>query len=186
MDAKQRTPEPRSRRLRIEGACSPIGAEGDVGGRRRCRSRRGIRIYTNDDTWNRPANLDFVIALVIGGGGGGGGCPTTGAGEQAAAAGGGAGGYALKKIAAASLGASEAVTRGAGGAGGVGGTDGSTGGTSSFGAHCSGTGGAGSGAGRDATVPGAGGSGASQLNGAASAVDGGGANGIVIVWEYLK
>ena len=43
------------------------------------------------------------------------------------------------------------------------------------------------GAGRDATVPGAGGSGSSQLNGAASAVDGGdGANGIVIVWEHLK
>jgi hypothetical protein len=208
-----------------------------------------IRIYTGDDTWNKPANLDFVIVLVIGAGGGGGGCPTTGASEQAAAAGGGAGGYSLKKIAAASLGASETVTRGAGGAGGVGGTDGSTGGTSSFGAHCSATGGAGGqagtaspagnnklgglggagsgghldlaggdggnaavnagarmifgsgaasqfggavrsalvGAGRDATVPGAGGSGGSQLNGAASAVDGGnGANGIVILWEYLK
>jgi hypothetical protein len=102
-----------------------------------------IRIFPNDDTWNKPADLDFVIALVIGAGGGGGGCPTTSAGEQAAAAGGGAGGYALKKIAAASLGASETVTRGAGGAGGVGGTDGSAGGTSSFGAHCSATGGAG-------------------------------------------
>ena len=48
-----------------------------------------IRIYTSDDTWHKPANLDFVIVLVIGGGGGGGGCPTTGAGEQAASAGGG-------------------------------------------------------------------------------------------------
>jgi hypothetical protein len=44
-----------------------------------------------------------------------------------------------------------------------------------------------SGAGRVALAPGSGGSGASQLPNAGSAADGGdGANGIVIVWEYLK
>jgi hypothetical protein len=71
-----------------------------------------IRIYTSDDTWNKPANLDFVVVEVVGAGGGSGGCPATGAGEQVASAGGGAGATAIKKIAAASLGATETVTVG--------------------------------------------------------------------------
>jgi len=104
-----------------------------------------IRIYTASDTWNKPANLDFVIVLVVGagGGGGGGGTETTGVGQVAAAGGGGAGGASIKKVAAASLGSSETVTVGAGGTAGDGTSAATGGGTSSFGAHCSATGGAG-------------------------------------------
>jgi hypothetical protein len=206
-----------------------------------------IRIYTNDDTWNKPADLDFVIALAIGAGGAGGGTAATAAGQQAAGAGGGGGGFSLKKIVAASLGSSETVTIGQGGAG-VSGSDGSAGGTTSFGAHCSATGGGGgeagpasgtgyfrlggvgglgnggdlnvaggdggnsgvnngarmqfgfggsshlgggsrsalSGTGRPGLCPGTGGSGAAQLASAAAVNGGDGADGIVIVWEYLK
>lgn len=98
-------------------------------------------IYTADDTWTKPANLAFVEVEVIGGGGGGGGAQATGAGEAAAGGGGGGGGYSYEKILAASLGATEAITRGAGGAGGVGGALGAAGGTSSFGTHLQATGG---------------------------------------------
>jgi hypothetical protein len=207
-----------------------------------------LRIYANDDTWTKPANLDFVVVEVVGAGGGSGGCPTTGAGEQVASAGAGAGATAIKKIAAASLGATETVTVGAGGTGGVGANDGSTGGTSSFGAHASATGGAGgaqgiatsasnnrlgglggTAAGGDVSIPGGSGgnagvnagarmifgygggsglgggprpattgngvngeaygtgaAGASSISSAAAVNGGDGANGIVIVWEYLK
>jgi hypothetical protein len=101
-----------------------------------------IRVYAADDTWNKPADLDFAIVMTIGAGGAGGGTTATAAGQQAAGAGGGGGGFSLKKIAAASLGSSETVTIGQGGAG-VSGSDGSAGGTSSFGTHLSATGGGG-------------------------------------------
>lgn len=89
------------------------------------------RYYTSSNTWTKPSNLDFVVVEVVGGGSGGGSVNA-----EAVGGGGAAGGYAVKKIAAASLGATETVTIGAGGAAN------SAGGTSSFGAHCSATGGA--------------------------------------------
>lgn len=101
------------------------------------------RIYTAGATWSKPAGIVRVIVTVIGGGGGGGGIGTTGNGSYIAGSGGG-GGTAIKTILAASLGATETVTVGAGGtAGATTPTSGGTGGTSSFGAHCSATGGAG-------------------------------------------
>jgi hypothetical protein len=91
-------------------------------------------------TWTKDANLLFVVVEVIGGGGGADEDSTTGVC-------GGSGGYSRKYIAAATLGATETVTRGAAGNTASTSTDG---GTSSFGTHCSATGG-GKGS---ATVPG--------------------------------
>lgn len=99
-----------------------------------------MQVYTGNDTWTKPAGLVRVKVTVVGGGGGGGGTNAA----TAAGGGGGGGGTSVKTVAAASLGATEAVTVGAAGAAGAntGGTGG-TGGTSSFGAHCSGAGGVG-------------------------------------------
>ncbi len=96
-----------------------------------------VHVYTSNDTWTKPANLDFVIVEVIAGGGGSGGC----AGAPAASGGGGAGGYSWRKIAAASLGATETVTIGAAGAGGAPLGSATAGGDSSFGSLATATGG---------------------------------------------
>jgi len=89
-------------------------------------------------TWTRPAGLRLVVAFVWGAGGGGAAVGTYGNGA------GGAGGFALKRIDAAALGATETVTVGAGGAGATtAGANGGAGGTSSFGAIMSATGGGG-------------------------------------------
>jgi hypothetical protein len=97
-------------------------------------------IFTSSGTWTKDANLKFVVVEVQGGGGGGG---AAGSSTGQNGSGGGGGGYAMKKIAAASLGATETVTVGAAGAAGTGGSvDGGNGGDSSFGAHCTGAGGA--------------------------------------------
>ncbi|KAA3645344.1 MAG: hypothetical protein DWQ07_12820 [Chloroflexi bacterium] len=104
-------------------------------------SLKAVQVFTAGGTWNKPANLHSVIVEVVGGGGGGGGCGTTAAGEHKGGTGGAGGGYSRKFIAAASLGATETVTVGAGGAGGVGANNGAAGGNSSFGAHCSANGG---------------------------------------------
>lgn len=120
-------------------------------------------VFTAGGTWTKPSGLKGICVRVVGGGGGGGG--TVGAGSgRACGAGGGAGGYSEKFIPAASLGATETVTIGAGGAGHSSTTPGDTGGTSSFGAHCSATGGVGGTSmsattGNDAVAGGAGGAG---------------------------
>lgn len=102
------------------------------------------KIFTADQDWTKPENLKYVVVEVLGGGGGSGGCETTGSGQGGSAGGGGAGGYSRKKILAASLGSTEAVTVGAAGAAGsVGANDGGDGGISSFGSHLQATGGEG-------------------------------------------
>lgn len=102
-----------------------------------------VRTYTANDTWTKPTGLRFVIVEVVGGGGAGGGADAN-TGEASSGGGGGGGGYSRKKILAADLGATVAVTIGAAGAGSAGATGG-TGGTSSFGAHATATGGVGGG-----------------------------------------
>ena len=99
-----------------------------------------VRVYTGNDTWNKPTGLKFVEVEVVGGGGGGGGSNSAGIG----AGGGGGGGYSRKLIAAGSLGATETVTVGAAGTAGAasGGASGGAGGTTSFGSHLQATGGA--------------------------------------------
>ena len=92
-------------------------------------------VFTASGTWTPDASgrTKVVEVEVVGGGGGGG---TAGASNNCVCtAGGQGGGYARKRIAAASLGATETVTIGAGGAAN---TDG---GNSSFGAHCTANGG---------------------------------------------
>lgn len=96
--------------------------------------------YTASTTWTKQADVGYVIVKVIGGGGGSGGVNNGSSGAGAS------GGCAIKKILAASLGATETVTCGAGGTAGAGASNpssGGAGGTSSFGAHCSATGGGG-------------------------------------------
>lgn len=106
---------------------------------------RNSQIFTASGTWTKPAGLvsnGFVIVEVQAGGGAGGGTAATNAAQFAVGAGAGGGEYGRKKILAASLAATVAVTIGAGGTG-VSGGSGNNGGTSSFGAHITALGGGG-------------------------------------------
>lgn len=82
---------------------------------------------TATGSYKKPVGLKFVVVTLRGAGGGGGGVGTTSG--QGCGAGGGQGELAIKKIAAASLGATASVVIGAGGAGGA-----ATGSTGSAGA----------------------------------------------------
>lgn len=95
-------------------------------------SLSNIRTYTASDTWTKPGNIAYVIVHANAGGGAGGGAASTTAGQMSATGGGGGGEYARAKIAASALGATEAVTIGAGGVG-ASGAQGGDGADSSFG-----------------------------------------------------
>lgn len=126
-------------------------------------------------TWTKPAGLKYVRVRVQGAGGAGGGDDST---QRGGAAGGAGGGYAEKIIAAASLGATETATPGAGGTRGTTGatgTDGGTGGTSSFGSHVSATGGSGGQTNDSGDIWG--GSGGTGVGGDLNCVGGSGSNG---------
>jgi len=72
------------------------------------------QVFTGSGTYTPTANMKYCIVEAVGGGGAGGG--TDGAGNHGAG-GGGAGGYCRKVISAATIGASQVVTIGAGGVG---------------------------------------------------------------------
>jgi len=133
-------------RVLVGGAttCSALLFGGAMGG-----SELGVgpfvRVFTGSGTYTKPAGLVRAIVTVLGGGGGGGGALTTGTGEGSMGAGGAGGGASTRYLAASSIGATEAVTVGAGGAGGVGDADGAGGGSSSFGSLVVATGGGGGG-----------------------------------------
>jgi hypothetical protein len=106
---------------------------------------RSVQRFTASGTWTKPAGLKRIKVRLVGGGGGSGGVGTTAGAQASVSAGGSSGGYSEKVIEAASLGATETVTIGAGGIAGVAGaTKAGDGGTTSFGAHCQATGGTGS------------------------------------------
>lgn len=120
---------------------------------------RAVRIqtFTANGTYTPHASMVYCQIECVGGGGGGGGID--GDGNSEGAGGGGAGGYARKISTAADIGASQAVTVGAGGAAGASGNNpGGNGGDTSVGAICIGKGGTG-GEGGATSDPGNGGAG---------------------------
>ena len=100
------------------------------------------QIFTASGTYTPTTGMVYCIAETIGGGGGGGGA-NGGVGQSEVGGGGGAGGYSWEVLTAATVGASQTVTIGAGGTGGAIGATGGAGGTTSLGALTQGTGGAG-------------------------------------------
>lgn len=102
------------------------------------------QVFAATGTYTPTSGMLYADIEAIGAGGGSGGCTTTSAGTVSGAGGGGGGGYARGVFSAATIGASQAVTIGAGGtAGAAGNNAGGTGGTTSVGALISATGGAG-------------------------------------------
>lgn len=102
------------------------------------------QVFTGSGTYTPTANMKYCIVEIVGGGGGGGASSKTSGTNVSGGGGGGAGGYARKVFSSVTIGASQAVTIGAGGtAGAVSGGTGGTGGTSSFGALLQATGGGG-------------------------------------------
>lgn len=101
------------------------------------------QVFTSSGTYTPTANMSYCDIEVVGGGGGGGGA-FTGA-FQNAAGGGAGGGYARGIFTSTAIGASKAITVGAGGTAGpnTGASPGGTGGTTSVGSLISATGGAG-------------------------------------------
>lgn len=104
---------------------APAGGGGGVA------SVNVVTFFTNG-TYTAPGNLLYAKVEVVGGGGGGGGADGNGAGVSAGCGGSG-GTYSMSILSAATIGASQTVTIGAGGPGGTGSASGSLGGISSFG-----------------------------------------------------
>lgn len=100
-----------------------------------------IQKFTASGTYTPHADLIYAIVEVVGAGGAGGGAAAT-VGSLNGGGGGGSGSYARSILSAATIGASQTVTVGAGGAG-ANNADGGSGGDTSFGALCIGKGGAG-------------------------------------------
>lgn len=100
-----------------------------------------IQTFTGDGTFTPSSGMKFCVIECVGGGAGGGGSIST-AGGLSVGSGGGSGEYARGRFTASDIGASKAVTIGAGG-GGNSGTTGSNGGTTSVGALITALGGTG-------------------------------------------
>lgn len=102
------------------------------------------QIFTASGTYTPTPGMVYCIAEVVGGGAGAGGAAGA-ANAPGSSGGGGQGGYAKGWLSAADIGASKAVTIGAGGAGGINGSStGVSGGTTSLGSLVVATGGTGS------------------------------------------
>lgn len=118
-----------------------------------------IHHFTANGTYTPTSGMKYCIVEGVGGGGGGGGALGAAA-RTSTGGGGGAGAYARKVLAAASIGASKAVTIGTGGNGGTAApTSGNTGGTTDLGTSLFVAEGGSGGGNSSSTTPGAGGSG---------------------------
>jgi hypothetical protein len=97
-----------------------------------------LQVFTSSGTYTPTAGMKFCLAIGTGAGGGSGGADATSAatpGDAAAAGGGGAGGTCIELFNAATIGASQVVTIGAGGAAGANtGGNGGVGGNTTLGA----------------------------------------------------
>jgi len=94
-----------------------------------------VQIFASSGTYTPTAGCAGAILECVGGGGGGASI-VGGTGTIYGCAGGGSGGYSRKVVTAATIGASQAVTIGAGGNGGSGNTAGTGGGATSVGSLC--------------------------------------------------
>lgn len=101
-----------------------------------------MQVFPANGTYTPTSGMDYCWVRIIGGGGAGGGCSATSVGLYSMGGGGASGEYAEGLFSAAQIGASKAVTIGAGGVGALGATGGS-GGTSSLGALITAMGGSG-------------------------------------------
>jgi hypothetical protein len=126
------------------------------------------QIFTTSGTYTPNTNMLYCIAELVGGGGGGGG-----SGSVARGGGGGGAGFNRAIFSKATIGASKAVTVGAGGTGGASGNNGNSGGNSSLGVLAAGTGGTG---GLEGATGGAGGAGGITVS-AGAELEIGGQNG---------
>ena len=88
-----------------------------------------IQVFTSTGTYTPTSGMVYCEIEILGGGGAGGGAPAANATQCAAGGGGGGGEYAVGIFSAATIGASKAVTIGAGGVGNT--SAGAAGGTSS-------------------------------------------------------
>lgn len=108
--------------------------------------RQVVQVFTASGTYTpTPGMVSAVIETLAGGGGGAG--ATGNASFLTSGGGGGAGAYALKRVLAADVGASQAVTIGAAGAAGAAAGNGGNGGDTSVGSLCIAKGGSGGAAG---------------------------------------
>lgn len=101
-----------------------------------------VTTFTAGGTFTTDAKCIFADVWCYGGGGAGGGSPATGVGQFSVGAGGHAGAMAFKRLLAATIGASQTVTIGAGGTANNG-AAGGAGGDTTFGALVSAKGGGG-------------------------------------------
>ena len=101
-----------------------------------------VTVFTASGTFTPDANMVCCEVWAWGGGGAGGGAPATGAGQGSVGASGRSGAMAYARLTAADIGASKAVTIGAGGTG-VSGTTGNNGSITTLGSLVSAAGGAG-------------------------------------------
>lgn len=116
------------------------------------------RVFTASGTYTPTAGMTFAIVTAQGGGGGGAGTAVPTSGNVSIGAPGNAGAYAVGRILAASIGASQVVTIGNGGAA-ASATAGGAGGTTSLGALIAAPGGGGGPVFNNASIPNANGNG---------------------------
>lgn len=103
------------------------------------------QVFTSSGTYTPTSGMVYCIVELVGGGAGGAGNGAATSVQIAVSGGGGGGSYSRKTIDAATVGASQSITIGAGGAGGTTGSPfkGGDGGTTSFGSIFNATGGIG-------------------------------------------